>query len=302
VSSVTAIVPTHNRATTLGRALASIYAQTRVPDEVLVVDDASTDGTAAVVAKHPGALHLRLERNVGAGAARNAGIRRARGEWLAFLDSDDAWAPGKLEAQLAAADLHPPADLVCTGITVSEHGGWRGDFGFDGVSPDEGWTFSEFQNYPFAPSSWLVRRSVFETTGYFDEQLPNCEDLDLLARMSGRHRMRMLAEPLVLKHNLADSRDASLERTAASHEILMARHPGLWARSPQARVASCVRLATMCMDAGQTDRARSFLWRAIRAQPASGQAWALLAGTLLGRRNYQRTWYRVARPRPVRGG
>jgi glycosyltransferase involved in cell wall biosynthesis len=294
MSSVSAIVPTHNRAATLHRALASVFGQTRPPDEVIVVDDASTDDTAAVLRDFPAARVVRLERNGGAAHARNEGIRHAAGELIAFLDSDDVWLSHKLELQLAAFAAAPSPDLVCTGITVRGSGGAVAYHGFAGDSPPEGWSFGEFQNYPFCPSTWLVRRSVFGAVGPFDASLPNCEDLDYLARLAGRCRMRLIADPLVVKYNLHDSLDASLARTEASYQALFSRYPALWARAPQAVVASHVRLAGMHARAGDLGRARALLWQTARRHPGRPAPWLLLAASLLGRRAYQRAWRHLA--------
>ena len=119
MTTVTAIIPTFNRAATLDRALASVFGQTRVPDEVIVVDDASTDETESVVRRFPEVLYLRLQRNSGAAHARNEGVRRARGDLIAFLDSDDVWLPHKSERQLSHMGKAPHLQLLCTGIAVN---------------------------------------------------------------------------------------------------------------------------------------------------------------------------------------
>lgn len=282
MTTITAIVPTYNRAATLGQALASIFAQTRVPDEVLVVDDGSTDETAAVVGRFPGATLLRLGRNGGAAAARNAGIRAARGELLAFLDSDDAWLPHKLERQLPCFD-DPGLDLLCTGIAVQERDGRRRNHVAARAPSAGAWSFADFQAYPFCPTTWLVRRSLFAQEGAFDETLGNAEDLDFLARVSHR-RIDAVPEPLALKFNRQDSLDASLERTAASYAILFTRYHGLWTRAPAAATRSCRRLAHMHLDAGQPARARAALRAGLRYTPWDLRSWGLLAASALGGR------------------
>jgi len=294
MSSVSAIVPTHNRAATLRRALASVFSQTRPPDEVIVVDDASTDATADVLRDFPTARVVRLDRNGGAANARNEGVRHATGEFVAFLDSDDVWLSHKLELQLAAFAGEPSPDLVCSGITVRGSGGAVAYHGFAGDSPAEGWSFGEFQNYPFCPSTWLIRRAVFDAVGPFDASLPNCEDLDYLARLAGRCRMRLIADPLVLKYNLHDSLDANLSRTAVSYQTLFSRYPALWRRAPRALIASHVRLASMYARAGDLGRARALLWQTARRHPGNTAPWLLLAASLLGPRAYQRAWRHVA--------
>ncbi|MGH8246665.1 MAG: glycosyltransferase family 2 protein [Gammaproteobacteria bacterium] len=94
---ISVIIPAFNRGHTLQRALNSVHAQTRCADEIFVVDDGSTDNTAEVLMRYPRVQCIRLE-NRGVSAARNAGIRAATGDWLAFLDSDDEWRQRKLES------------------------------------------------------------------------------------------------------------------------------------------------------------------------------------------------------------
>ncbi|MHB1570373.1 MAG: glycosyltransferase family 2 protein, partial [Solirubrobacteraceae bacterium] len=99
---ITAIIPTYNRAGVLGRAIDSVLAQTMAADEVVVVDDGSTDGTHALVAGLGDVVTYVYQDNSGASMARNTGVATARGDWLAFLDSDDVWLPHYLERVAAA--------------------------------------------------------------------------------------------------------------------------------------------------------------------------------------------------------
>ncbi|HWL92825.1 MAG TPA: glycosyltransferase family 2 protein [Phycisphaerae bacterium] len=112
--SVCAIIPTYNSADTLRSAVDSVLNQTRAADEILVVDDGSTDSTADVCRGYDDALTYIKKENAGASAARNTGARAARGRWLAFLDADDVWDPEKLEIQLAALEQRPEADFAIT--------------------------------------------------------------------------------------------------------------------------------------------------------------------------------------------
>ncbi len=105
---VSVIIPTYNRAALVAEAVASVLAQTWRDFEVLVVDDGSTDGTIEALAPYASRLRLlRRESRGGVSAARNTGIKAARGEWLAFLDSDDLWLPEKLSRQMAYLAAHP---------------------------------------------------------------------------------------------------------------------------------------------------------------------------------------------------
>ncbi|MFC6974687.1 glycosyltransferase family 2 protein [Halomicroarcula sp. GCM10025709] len=127
---VSVVVPTYNRADTVGRAVESALAQTVTDIEVVVVDDGSTDDTAAVVTgiDDERVRYLAHERNRGRSAARNTGIEAARGEYVAFLDSDDRWLPGKLDRQLAELSRRPPEwiGVYCEFLTPSRRlsDGW----------------------------------------------------------------------------------------------------------------------------------------------------------------------------------
>lgn len=292
MTTVSAIVPTYNRADSLGRALDSAYGQSRPPDEVIVVDDGSTDGTTAVLDRFPQARVVRLARNGGAARARNEGVRQARGELIAFLDSDDTWYQHKLELQLRRFEGAPDLGLLCTGITVHGSSGGVAHYGAPAQPSSDAWSFEELQTYPFSTPTWMIRRSVFLALGAFDESLPNCEDLDLLARMVGRHRIAFVDAPLVTKYNRTGGLNTGRLATAQSYAILFERHRALWQRAPAAAARAHHRLANMHIDAGDLASGRADLLQALRLQPARPSLWALLLLSLLGRGAYRgaRRW------------
>lgn len=298
MTTVSAIVPTFNRAPTLGRALASVFAQTRAPDEVIVVDDGSTDDTGEVLKRFPQARVLRLAQNRGAAAARNEGIRQARGEYLAFLDSDDEWAPRKLQVQLEQAGARPAVDLLCTGITVHRRDGSITQHRQAGASGGSAWAFEHFLDYPFSPSTWLVKSVVFAGGRRFDESLPNCEDLDLLARIAGACAIEVMPELLAIKHNRRDSLDADPARRSASLALLVERYGDRW--SPASVAATWQRLANLHFDGGDARAGRAALRAALARRPASARLWALLLLSAPGPAFYNRVRGAVASLRALR--
>ena len=196
---VSVVVPTFDRASVLPRALDSVIEQTRLPAEVIVVDDGSTDATAELVeSRFPGVRLLRQE-NRGVSAARNRGIEASRGEWIALLDSDDEWRPRKLEMQLSALEAQP--DLrICHTDEIWIRQGRR-------VNPRQihakhgGWIFEHcLPLCAMSPSSIVIHRSIFEAVGMFNEALPACEDYDLWLRICSRYPVLYLDEPLVVKY------------------------------------------------------------------------------------------------------
>lgn len=196
--SISVIIPTYNRATRLLRALRSVLAQTCAPDEILVIDDGSTDETARLILDVPGVRYLPQSRR-GVSAARNHGIRAARGKWLAFLDSDDQWLPEKLERQRKALAQSPDA-LICHTNEIWIRRGRR-------VNPRRKHAKSGGRIFArclplcvISPSSAMLHRSLFGEVGLFDETLPACEDYDLWLRICARYPVLYLEEPLIVKH------------------------------------------------------------------------------------------------------
>ncbi|WP_145122963.1 glycosyltransferase family 2 protein [Rosistilla oblonga] len=117
---ISVVIPCYNRANQIGRAIASVRAQTVPVGEIIVVDDGSTDNTVGVALSYGEDVRVLSQANAGAASARNRGIETACGEWVAFLDSDDEWHPEKIERQLDASSRFPGADLIfCDTMTRS---------------------------------------------------------------------------------------------------------------------------------------------------------------------------------------
>ncbi len=199
MSTISVIIPTYNRAACLARALDSVLAQSHAPHEIIVVDDGSTDGTRAMVEALDGAIHYLHQDNQGVSAARNAGIRRATGQWLAFLDSDDEWLPEKLERQLALARRFPSSRVIHTDEIWIRNG--------KRVNPRLKHRKSGGDIFlrclplcVISPSSVMISRKVFDTVGLFDETLPACEDYDMWLRICQRYSVHYLDEPLIVKY------------------------------------------------------------------------------------------------------
>lgn len=272
---ISVVIPTYNRAHTLARALTSVVNQTCPVHEVLVVDDCSTDNTEEIALQFPNVTYMRMPRNSGAGAARNRGVEVATGDWIAFLDSDDVWLCNRLEEQVRYLESGEvkSAGLVCSGITVQEKSGNCAYYDFPFVSSSAGWTFSEFQTYPFSTPTWLISKSVFSAVGGFDDCLPNCEDLDFLAKVSKLTSIAVLREPLVVKYNQADSIDADLKRIELSYDILFERHAWLWKACPSAAANSHYRLGNLRARAGFRVAANRSFASAVKWRPLSLKYW-----------------------------
>jgi glycosyltransferase involved in cell wall biosynthesis len=191
MSTVSVVIPTYNRAGSVGLALDSVLAQTRPADEIIVVDDGSSDATPEVLAGYGGRIRVIRQENAGVSAARNAGIRAATGQWVAFLDSDDEWFPEKLAVQIAAVEKEPRlvahgtnAELVMAGETIAmfELRG-RHDLGRAGCTVVERPLTLALQDL-FCTQAVMARKQALEEAGLFEVGMSICEDFDLLARLA----------------------------------------------------------------------------------------------------------------------
>jgi glycosyltransferase involved in cell wall biosynthesis len=182
---VSVVIPTYGRRALVTSALESVVSQTLRDYEIIVVDDSSPDDTGAVLRPY-------VERNVaryvrqphrGVAAARNRGVREARGEFLAFLDDDDLWPPDKLEWQLEALGEHPEAGLV---YGFMESFGTERPYRWPPPDAPSGWVREAFLtgNWIRSPGQTLIRRAAFEAAKGFDESLRGAEDWDFYLRLS----------------------------------------------------------------------------------------------------------------------
>lgn len=173
-ASISAIVPVHNGAALIAEALASIRAQSVPVGEVIVVDDGSDDGTAEIVAEaDPAAMLIRTARG-GPAAARNIGVARATGDWLAFLDHDDLWPPERTAALLAAVERAPDTDYAFGRFCLEE---------MAGAVPDPRLRQADGTAVPFLLHAALIRRRLWQALGGLDAARDRAEDLDFYLRV-----------------------------------------------------------------------------------------------------------------------
>ncbi len=197
---VSSVIPTYNRAELVQRAIDSVLAQTCPVDEIVVVDDGSTDGTReALQARYGDRIVYHWQPNAGVSAARNAGLALARGRYIALLDSDDLWLPEKTARQAAYLDANPHIGMVVCDVAQADAGGRRIDlFRRRDVIPRDGWVLAEvLANPALAPASAMFRREVYEDVGGFDPALRTAEDLDFHLRVARRWQIGVVEEALV---------------------------------------------------------------------------------------------------------
>ena len=152
--SISVVIPTYNGSRFIAETLESVFAQTLQPDEVLVIDDGSTDNTAAIVESFAPRVRVFRSSNQRQAAARNFGARQATSEWIAFLDHDDLWMRNKLERQMEELARHPEADICYTGFVAIKQKGKSATIGnVVEVPPAKDIRRSLFRNVTFIPNS-----------------------------------------------------------------------------------------------------------------------------------------------------
>lgn len=220
---VSCVIPAYNAERYLERALTSVIEQSRPPEEIIVVDDGSTDGTADVLAAYGSRLRVVRQANSGPAAARNRGIEMATGELVCFQDADDEWHRDKLAKQLALLDASPDVGMCITHLrnVWAEHlDAERRGLGQHAFANDP-------PGYVFQTS--LIRRNVFERAGMLDEKLRRAEDVEWFARARDAGIvLAIVPEVLVYRHLHGQNTAHAVESTASDQydqllEVMAAR-------------------------------------------------------------------------------
>lgn len=226
-TTVSVVIPAHNRAGPLARAVQSCLSQTHLPEEIIIVDDASTEDILIPTLKWgstgPRIVQFRLETNQGPQVARFEGVKRSVGEWIAFLDSDDELLPDSIERRLKAA----LASSFKPGLIY-------GDLYLDAADPAHRVLFKKYAGnvYPALcrelsialPSTIMVRRSVFETAGFPDLSLPAGEGQDLILTVARHFPILHCQDAVAVRHHSARQRSHEAAAMAAGCRGLVSKY------------------------------------------------------------------------------
>lgn len=270
---VTVIVPAYNIRPYIAAALTSLERQTLADFEALVVDDGSTDGTAEVVepfCRRDGRFRLLRKANGGLSSARNWGLHHARADYIALLDGDDAYAPGKLEAHAALLDTHPEVAVVYSASRVMRDDGRLTGYSLSGrpVHPDPVLALL-CKNFVGHGSNAVFRRSLVEVVGAFDETLRSAEDMDFWLRVAAANLGGFWRDPRPLVHyrvrpgglsfNVAQMQRSAEQVLEAAYRRTPERVQPIL---PTARAYQCRFLARLALTAGDLESAQRFIDRA----------------------------------------
>jgi len=226
---VTVVIPAFNRASVIGRALDSVRGQTHTNWEAIVVDDGSEDDTAAIVrryaAEDPRIRLLENRRSKGAQGARNTGIRAAKGEWVAFLDSDDYWLPRGLELRLRAAAESGASVVHAAGLVIR-----------DGMDEPVAYPRPPFRGRVFKEllrrggpmfQTLLVKREALERIGGLDEAIVAYQEWDTSVRLAEHYEFAYVEEPTFIYDCRGEgSISANPLRTATGYEQVFTKQRG----------------------------------------------------------------------------
>jgi glycosyltransferase involved in cell wall biosynthesis len=198
---VSIVLPTHDRLEFLREAVASVFAQTFADWELIVVDDGSTDGSVAWLdtLSDPRIVVVTEPHSGNPAALRNLGVANAHAPWIAFLDSDDVWAPDKLELQLTRLAENPGSRWSCTGVSfIDDLGAPIPQQGGKPYKAQSGWILERLLTFSAAATTptLMIHRSLFEEAGGFDEEVLLREDYDLELRLASRSEIHALPESL----------------------------------------------------------------------------------------------------------
>ncbi len=236
MQQVSVIVTFHNRKEYLAQCLDSVFAQTLLPSEVLIVDDASAPPHRVFLEQlansYPTRVRvIRLDRNVGPSAARNAGTNQAKGDWIAFLDDDDLWEPSKLETQLRYLGDHPDCAAVHTAVRVFHADG--SECIYD-KKPNP-LTLADALQAPshVTPPSLVIAASCLRELGGFDTAFRACQDQEFFIRfVAASYRIDFMPIPLVRVRRTGQQRVAGNALRCLRYQIAIARkHHQLYTRT-----------------------------------------------------------------------
>jgi len=289
-SLVSIIIPTYNRAHTIARAIKSVLNQTYGNFEVIVVDDGSSDDTEKIVGNfsEKRLLYTRQAVNKGAAAARNTGIRMARGEYIDFQDSDDEWFTEKLEKQMEIFKNSPPhVGVVYTGF-------WRVQndrnvyFPTPHIKKKEGNIHESILEENFVTTqSAVVAAECFQKSDVFDENLPSLEDWELWIRVSKYYEFRFVKEPLLKAYHQKDSINTNLPASIKARTLILEKHyPDLEKGGGRVLSIHYYVLGCSLCEIGTLGQGRAYIVKAIKRYPYTVKYYLAAAIALCGHKTF----------------
>ena len=268
--TVSVVIPTYNRERLIGRSIKSVLNQTYQNFEIVIVDDSSTDNTKEVVKSFNDERirYVRHEENKGEAAARNTGIKIAKGQYIASQDSDDEWLPEKLAWQVELLKNAPPeVGVVYTGFWKIKNNE-KTYIPFSWVNQKDGDIHKELLKGNFIGSPVvLIRKDCFEKVGMFDEKLFHLVDWEMWLRISKYYHFKYIDEPLVLAHY--HSANVSADQTAfiKAQKLILEKYFEDFSRDKKLLVTYYLYIGSLLISNKETKKGRRYLIKALKVSP-----------------------------------
>ncbi len=285
---VSVILPTFNRAKYLDRAISSVLSQSFYDFELIIVDDASTDNTEEIVGlfRDERIIYVKNPRNLGGAAARNVGIRIAKGEFIAFQDSDDLWHPDKLEIQMKVFENEEEDVAVVYTAFIRKVGDKEFIVPPPSVKKTEGYIYKELLthiNFVGTPTA-VVRKTALEDVGYFDERFPRLQDWDLFLRLAKKYRFKFIKKPLLTAYDVPGNISSNPEALIKALKLLLGKHYTAIRKDRKIVSKFYQRIGEALLSAGRVHEGKVFLFKAFIANPLNPKLAIKTSAALFGKK------------------
>ena len=289
IPTVSVVIPTYNRAHLLSRAVKSVLSQTYQDFEVIIVDDGSNDHTRETIEgfDEKRIAYIKHPWNKGVSAARNTGVRHAKGKYVALQDSDDEWLPDKLERQIALLEkAKQEAGVVYTGMWRIKDNRKKFIPG-RAIKKREGNIYEIFLESCFigAPTT-LIRTECFKSVGMFDEDLCRFSDWEMWIRISEHYEFAYLDTPLVISYYQPDSISLDMSKGSKASQVFLEKHYDKFSKDKRLHGKRLYWTGNFSCHKGDMRRGMRFFLRSLRLYPLNIKCLAAFIISLLGKRAY----------------
>ena len=288
--AVSVIIPTYNRADILPRAINSILSQTYDDLEIIIIDDGSSEDIQSVLESiKSGKLKLiKHTENRGIAAARNTGIRASDSKYIALLDNDDEWLPEKLEMQIKLMETEPAETAISdTGfINIIKNKSYYIP-GFEQRNKNSNIYRSIISKHFILPSTILLRRECFLSTGIFDENIPVFDDWDYFFRILNKYRIKSINEPLIRRYHHTDNVSSKVDIVLNGYTRLVEKHYTEISEDRPLLSICYLKLGQMSCFQGEAEKGREYLLKSIRINRLELRSYIAYLLSLLGKRFYR---------------
>lgn len=290
---VSVIIPTYNRAKFLKRAINSVLNQTFKDFELIIVDDGSTDDTSEVIYNFGDSRikYIRYEKNKGAAVVRNTGIKNAKGDFIAFQDSDDEWLSQKLKKQMEIFE-NLPLDI---GIVYTDKLLIKDQEKIYGVSPhimpSDGIIYNQALNYGvmnIGIGTALIRKECFDRVGMFDEALPRFIDLEFFIRLSKHYRFYHINEPFINYYQTPFNITSNLKKLIEARKIILNKYLTDIKKNKFIWFHHLYMIGALLCLSNEKDQGRKYFLKAFKIYPWSLKLFLTTFFSFLGNKVYRK--------------